>query len=157
MTMSLSPNTQQLSQLAEDSFMQVDEPGSHYSHPSTPTRHTLPSTKSTLSISDATYKDACDDLEHYILSAGGSDKKLNPKHIWFTVHDALEEDPVLERKRANKIEFLQNVERKGQQQFFSLLRDTASMKSWHNIFQNGTFSFPLTSSILIMFCCQMYF
>jgi hypothetical protein len=143
MTMPSSPNAQQLSQLAEDSFMQVDEPDSHYSHPSTPTRHTLPSTKSTLSISDATYEFACDYLEHRILSASSSDQKLGQSmnHIWFTVHDALQEDPVLKPKRANQDEFKQNVKQKGQQQFFTFLREMAETKSWDNLLQNGTFPF----------------
>jgi hypothetical protein len=59
--------------------------------------------------------------------------------VWTLVEDALEQDPKLKRKLADKDEFRDNVKRKGEQDFIkdSKLRDMAEHDSWESLFDDS--------------------
>jgi len=160
---SRSPDNQQpaFQPLEDDAAMQVDTDESvvpHQSHTSTPMPHTLPSSQSTVSIPDDALKPVYPLLE-LLINPSHSDEDIGKSmpFIHCNVYSVLGEDPALSTRRATKEQFLQNVEKKGKKKVIDDFRDAAEKKTWRELISNGTFSFPLTSIILIMFCRQMYF
>ncbi len=65
----------------------------------------------------------------------------NLRHVRTAVQEALEHNPKLKDHLANKDEFLDNVEKKGEQKFVESLRAMASSKNkdaWEDLFEDGT-------------------
>ncbi len=119
--------------------MQLDDIADNNENPSTPTRPTPPSTQSTICISEQTIQTMCkrlertirpDDDDHWIRRSLGN--------VWFTVRNALEEDPNLKARLASEDQFKENVKKNDEQQFINLLRDIAKKESWRDLLQNGT-------------------
>jgi hypothetical protein len=145
----------------DDAAMQVDTDESvvpHQSYTSTPMPHTLPSSQSTVSIPEDALKPVYSVLE-LLINPSHSDEDIGNSMsvIHYNVYGVLGKDPALRTRRANEVEFLQNVEKKGKKQVIDAFRDAAEKKIWRKLVSNGTFSFLLTSIILTMFCRQMYF
>jgi hypothetical protein len=149
-TMFSNPHAQQPLQSGDDIFggvpMQVEDPADNTENPSTPTRPTLPrptppSTQSTICISEQKIQGMCEDLElfsHIMKTGDGARIKRSLHMVFAIVCDALEEDPNLKARLANKAQFIENVEKEGEQQFFNLLRDIAKKGSWRELLQNST-------------------
>lgn len=86
------------------------------------------------------------------LSANMDDDLLRGmlKFVWFSVNDLLKKDPSLNRSLASRDEFNNNVNNRGEDRVFSLLRDTAEdvrisgfVTRWAPIFLDGmSISFP---------------
>ena len=150
----------------DDVAMQVDmdEPADHHqSYPPTPTqtpatRHTLPSSQSTVSIPDETYEETRYGLETQVTATSSDDhlrRSIMP--VYRLIHPALGKDPVMSPRRANEDEFKKNVKRKGEEHVINLFKVAAEKKSWKALMSDGTSSFLFTLIISITFCRQIYF
>jgi hypothetical protein len=119
--------------------LRLDELADDDTNPSTPQKSTLPSTQLNVSISDEALQALGEELELVIQSSHDNTRiQRSLKYVWFTVHNALEDDPDLSTCRASQKEFLQNLKEKGEQQFFDLLRDVVERKSWRDLLQSST-------------------
>jgi hypothetical protein len=142
-----NPHVRRPVQSEDDSFqvseslgrLRLDEPVDDNTNPSTPPKSTLPSTQLNVSISDEALQALGEELELVIQSSYDNARiQRSLKYVWFTVHNALEDDPELSTCRASQKEFLQNLKEKGEQQFFDLLRGAAERKSWRDLLQSST-------------------
>jgi hypothetical protein len=119
--------------------MQVDDTADNNENPTTPTRPTPPSTQSTICISEQTIQNMCKHLERNIKTDDDDDWiRQSLYFVFILVRGALEEDPNLKARLANKDQFKENVKKKDEQQFINLLRDIAKKESWQDLLQNGT-------------------
>jgi hypothetical protein len=144
-TMDPNPHVRQPLQSEDDPFqvseslerLKLDEPTHDDPNPSTPTRSTPPSTQPKVSISDNTLQEVCQDLQRYI-QPDASDKVIlrSLNVVWISVNEALQEDPSLKTRLADKDEFRGNVEKYGEKQFIELLRDMAKKKNWGDLIEN---------------------
>jgi hypothetical protein len=142
-----NPHIRQPLQSEDDPFqvseslerLKLDEPTHDDPNPSTPTRSTPPSTQPKVSISDNTLQEVCQDLQRYI-QPDASDKVIlrSLNVVWISVNEALQEDPSLKTRLADKDEFRGNVEKYGEKQFIELLRDMAKKKNWGDLLDNRT-------------------
>jgi hypothetical protein len=138
----------------DDAAMEVDTDESVVPHH---TSHTLPSSQSIVSIPD-------DDLEEpsnllrMAINPSRSDENIGKSMpiIHSLVYGVLQEDPALSTRRAEKDEFLQNVQRIGRQRVINDFKEAAKKEDWRSLISNGTFPFPLTPIVPIMVCRQRY-
>jgi hypothetical protein len=121
--------------------LQLDKSADDDTHPSTPTRSTLQSTQSRVSISDDTLQEVyqClqrniqpDDSDKVVLRALGT--------VWFNVNKALKEDPILKPRLADEDGFQENVQKYGEKQFVKFLKDMAKKKNWRDLLEDCTSS-----------------
>ena len=149
--MDSNPDVQRPLQSENDPFqvseslgrLQLDEPVDDDTSLSTPTRSTLPSTQSSVSISDKSLQELCEDLQvlvELVINSNYDAARLRRSlgTIWFNVNETLTEDPVLKTRLANQKEFQENVKIKGEKKFIELLKDTAKKKNWRDVLENRT-------------------
>jgi hypothetical protein len=115
--------------------LQLDEPT--HDDPNPATRSTLPSTQPKVSIPDRALRAMCKKLERNIQPGDDDDSiqdSLNT--VRSIVDDALQEDPSLKTRLADKDEFRGNVQKYGEKQFIDLLKDMAKKKNWGDLLEN---------------------
>jgi hypothetical protein len=135
-TMFSNPHAQQPLQSGDDVFggapMQVEDPADNNENP-------FMSARPTICISERTIQKMCKNLERLIRTDDDDDCVLESlDYVFFSVRNALQEDPNRKARLANEDQFKENVNKAGEQQFINLLKDIAKKKSWRDLLQNGT-------------------
>jgi hypothetical protein len=74
--------------------------------------------------------------------------------VWSAVHKAFLQDETMNTRLADEGQFLENVNEIGKESFIYLLRDMARRQAWRDLLENGTYTFRLISSTLIVPCFQ---
>jgi hypothetical protein len=137
------------SQLARFTFYAIMSSGD----PSAPCPSTAPSK------SEKAIQHACDIFRVLFLPEDDDDKIQQRLSIsWFNVHSAISQAGDLNQKERlrNESEFNAYVTARGsngerKRELIKLLRSMAKQEvPWRNLFQNGTFFIPLTTSTLII-------
>ena len=122
------------------------------------TSHTLPSSQSIVSIPDDDLKVPSNFLRIAINPSRSDEDIANSMPVIHSlVYGVLEDDRALSTRRANKDEFLRNVEKTGKEQVIDDFKEAAKKEDWRSLISNGTFPFPLTPIVPVMFYCQRYF
>jgi len=137
-----------------DDPMEVDEPAATI--PTTPKKSIPPSTPPRVSIPETTVQALGAFLEAVLVPLT-LDPGLVLGSIWNSVHEVLSQDETMKTRVADKAQFLKNVNEIGKESFINLLRDMARRQSWRDLLKNGTYSFRLISSTLIVPCFQRCF
>jgi hypothetical protein len=89
------------------------------------------------------FQDACE-LLMMIIRPENDDSRIRRflDIVRIAVHTALKQHPELKERLADEAGFLDNVKRKGEQEFFDSLRAMAKSGTWTALFEDGTlFSF----------------
>jgi hypothetical protein len=75
--------------------------------------------------------------------------RQNLEEIWFTINNILSKDVLPLEKLADKIEFMGNVKRFGEEAFINVLQRIAATGSWADLLNNGMLldSFYLTRPV----------
>jgi len=136
--------------------MEVDEPAA--AGPTTPKKSIPPSTTPRVYIPEAAFETLHEVLNDIILPTSKDDRiQRHLGTIWLAVHKALSQDETKNTRLADEAQFLKNVNEIGKGSFINLLRDMARRQSWRDLLENGTYSFRLISSTLIVPCFQRCF
>jgi hypothetical protein len=104
-----------------------------------------PSNQQTLEIPDY----AIDKLKFYTSKDDTEYIRNYLEDIWFTINNILSTDVLLLEKLADKIEFMGNVKRFGEEAFINVLQRIAATGSWADLLNNGMLldSFYLTRPV----------
>jgi hypothetical protein len=87
-------------------------------------------------MTEQTFEDECDDLRRIVLPKDNDNRvKRALNLVWAVVSDTLKQRN--KGDLATLGQFRNNVKRKGEPQFFDLLRDIAGRDAWHELFENG--------------------